>query len=178
MSGLSLLAAHLVWRGFMICPSLIRAWYTECKERALTIGVEKYVFLRLNLRYIEKHFSSLLISEQIKDLEDRKKDMENLTVKASKTLKEITASYSIDEASLDITFKFPSYYPLRQMEIETGNGKVVGVPESKWRAWILSITVLLISQNGSIYDALNIFQKNVSLHFEGVEDCAICKITI
>jgi hypothetical protein len=101
--------------------------------------------------------------------------MEHLKVKASKTGKELTASYSIDEASLDINFKFPPFYPLRQIEIETGNGKVVGVPESKWRAWILSITVLLISQNGSIYDALNIFQKNVSLHFEGVEDCAICK---
>lgn len=118
-----------------------------------------------------------MINEQIVDLEARKNELENLTVKASKTLKEVTASYTIDEASLDITFNFPSNYPLRQIEIEAGIGKVVGVPEAKWRAWILSITVLLISQNGSIYDALNIFQKNVSLHFEGVEDCAICKMT-
>lgn len=98
-----------------------------------------------------------------------------MTVKASKTQKEVTASYSIDDASLDLTFKFPTNYPLRQIEIDTGLGKVVGVPESKWRAWILSMTVLLISQNGSIYDAVSIFQKTVSLHFQGVEDCAICK---
>lgn len=124
---------------------------------------------------MEKYFTNILINEHIIDLELRKKEVENLTVKASKTQREVTASYIIDDASLDIHFKFPSNYPLRQIEIETGMGKVVGVPESKWRAWILSITVLLISQNGSIYDALNIFQKNVSLHFEGVEDCAICK---
>ena len=116
-----------------------------------------------------------MIREQVVDLERRKKEIQNLTVKTSKTQREVTASYIIDEASLDILFRFPSNYPLRQIEIESGIGKVIGVPEAKWRAWILSITVLMISQNGSIYDALNVFQKNVSLHFEGVEDCAICK---
>ena len=111
-------------------------------------------------------------------MDQRKKEIQNLNIKASKAQREITASYIIDEASLDIAFRFPPNYPLRQIEIDTGTGKVVGVPESKWRAWFLSITVLMMSQNGSLYDALNIFQKNASLHFDGVEDCAICKVLI
>ena len=44
-SGLPLLTAHLIWRGLIICPSLIRSWYTECKDRSLTIAVEKYFLI-------------------------------------------------------------------------------------------------------------------------------------
>lgn len=42
-SGLPLLAANLLWKGLTLCPSLVRTWYTECKDRSLNIAVEKYV---------------------------------------------------------------------------------------------------------------------------------------
>ena len=108
-------------------------------------------------------------------METRKQDLEGLAVKSNKTGTEVSASYAIDDASLDILIRFPTLFPLRQVQIEAGSGKVAGVPESKWRAWLLSTTTLMVSQNGTLADALCMFQRNVHLNFEGIEDCAICK---
>jgi hypothetical protein len=110
--------------------------------------------------------------------DDQRKALTDMTVKVTKAGNEVSASYAVDEASLDILIRFPSNYPLRQVDVSAGNGKIAGVAESKWRAWLLSTTTLIVSQNGSVHDALRIFQRNVSLHFEGVEDCAICKFII
>ena len=45
ITGVRLFAAHFLWNGLILCPSLIRTWYTECKDKSLTIGVEKYILL-------------------------------------------------------------------------------------------------------------------------------------
>jgi hypothetical protein len=105
-------------------------------------------------------------------LEKSSDQLEGLSTKIAKTKTEIFVSYEIDDSSLDISLKFPTNYPLKQIEIEAG--KVLGVAENKWRSWLLSTTTLLVSQNGTVLDGLKLFQRNVSLHFEGVEECAIC----
>lgn len=32
----------------------------------------------------------------------------------------------------------------------------------------------VVSQNGHIVDAISLFKKNITLHFEGQTECAIC----
>ena len=73
--------------------------------------------------------------------------------------------------------KLPTAYPLRLVEVSsgTGAGKAVGVQESRWRSWMLAVTSCLSGQNSALVDAIHLFKKNVELHFEGIEDCAICK---
>ncbi|EGG02107.1 uncharacterized protein MELLADRAFT_57224 [Melampsora larici-populina 98AG31] len=85
---------------------------------------------------------------------------------------EVKVLYMVDEESMEIVVKIPSQYPLQSVEVL--DIRKVGVPDAMWRAWILSIQHTIASQNGSITEALALFKKNVSLHFEGVEACAIC----
>lgn len=50
----------------------------------------------------------------------------------------------------------------------------VGVTEGKLRKWLLSVTAFLANQNGSIAEAIALWQRNVQKEFEGVEECLIC----
>jgi hypothetical protein len=99
-----------------------------------------------------------------------------MSVKVNVAQNEVIASYIIEEAALDIVIKLPTCYPLRLSEVQTGTagGKMAGINEGRFRSWLLSVSSVMIGQNGSIVDALMLFKKNVSLHFEGIEDCAIC----
>lgn len=95
---------------------------------------------------------------------------ENLSLKTFGN--EIKATYQIDDQSMEIVYRVPKNYPLSNIEI-IGNQRV-GVKEREWKAWILSAQRIISLQNGEIYESLEYFLKNVSLHFKGFEDCSIC----
>ncbi len=98
-----------------------------------------------------------------------------LEVRADRATTTITASYRIEEAQLEMQLFLPPTYPLRQVSVQPGaRGKLIGVSEAKWRTWLLSVTALIVGQHGSIMDALRLFEKSLTQHFEHVEECAIC----
>jgi Ring finger domain len=114
------------------------------------------------------------VSNEIKAAQS-KADSE-LAIRVNTNTFEITAAYTFEEAELDIAIKLPSCYPLKLVEVSSGSagGRQAGIREERWRGWLLSIASIVIGHNGSISDALVLFKKNVSMHFEGFEDCAIC----
>ncbi|KAI9348131.1 hypothetical protein BDR26DRAFT_24263 [Obelidium mucronatum] len=146
-------------------PALARSWWSSCKDRQLTLAAEGYT---------DKWFTPLLVQAEIDlVLTTGKSSFEDMELKASKQSGEITATYLMDEASADIVVKFPSAFPLKPVEYTSiSGGKAIGVPENKWRSWMLSASI--IAQNTAILDSLGLWQKNIKLHFEGIEECAIC----
>ncbi|KFH64295.1 hypothetical protein MVEG_10120 [Podila verticillata NRRL 6337] len=180
--GFPLLAGHLYYTCLGNVPSLVRIWWTECKFRQLSIAVESLT---------ERYFSPLLIAREINSLIKAQQapaqggtaaaaaalsgvsdDLNQLQIKTSKATSEITASFQIDEATMEIAIRLPSNFPLRQVEVE--GLQRVGVKEARWRAWLLAVAGVVAAQNGSLIDALSLFRRNVGLHFDGVEDCTIC----
>ncbi|KAI8848061.1 hypothetical protein BC829DRAFT_427759 [Chytridium lagenaria] len=144
---------------------MIRGYWANCKSRQRALAMESYT---------EKFFSSSVMSTELTKLQEiGVSQLENLDVKVSKITGEVTGVYAVDEVSVDIVLKFPTCYPLRQIEVESrSGGRIIGVNEGKWRSWLLSVSIM--AQNSSTLDALLLFQKNVGGHFEGKEDCAIC----
>ncbi|KAJ3092970.1 listerin E3 ubiquitin protein ligase 1 [Quaeritorhiza haematococci] len=165
--ALSTLAAHLYLRALRHIPSLVRIWWTECRNRQLSIAVESFT---------EKWYSPLIISREIESVLDADKSkFEDMVVKVSQKTNEVSATYSVEDSGLEMIIKLPNTYPLRHVEVDSGSGgQRAGVTEARWRAWLLAASAVIVSQNGSIQDALLLFKRNISLHFEGVEDCAIC----
>ncbi|KAJ3323561.1 listerin E3 ubiquitin protein ligase 1 [Boothiomyces sp. JEL0866] len=164
-TAISLLCSHLYLRALKSAPTLTKIWFTECKNRQLLLGVESFT---------EKHFSKLLIANECASLETHVDD--DFSVKFNPNSHEINAAYKFEEAELDIVIKLPSCYPLKQIDISAGTagGRQAGISEARWRGWLLSITSVITGQNGTVSDAIYLFKKNVKLHFEGIEDCAIC----
>ena len=114
---------------------------------------------------------------------------DNFSVKVAGSINEVVASYSVDDHQLEIKMKIPADWPLHKIEVK--DVKRVGVDENRWRAWILAVQQIIWSQvfvfyfyfqsgmltywkNGTIVDGLSLFKKNVTLHFEGQVECAIC----
>lgn len=124
-------------------------------------------------KYIERYFTPTLVARQVSALNESStsdsSSFEGLTIKASATSSVVTAIYEVEDATLEMVIRIPSNFPLRQVEIESGGGSRVGVPENKWRGWLLSSTAVLIAQNGTLADAVAVFRKNITSHFEGVE---------
>jgi E3 ubiquitin-protein ligase listerin len=97
---------------------------------------------------VVKHLSPVLIGHEfallrnpqaLQQLED-----ENLTIKVSSGAAEVTASYVIDEQPMEIGVRLPPEFPLKSVEVK--DLKRVGVPENKWRGWLLNVQQTITSR--------------------------------
>jgi len=98
--------------------------------------------------------------------------VENFSIRVLSALKEIHTVYAIDDQNMEVVLKLPDDFPLHGVTVQ-GVHKV-GVPDDRWRAWLLALQQVINSQNGQIQEGIQMFSKNVSLHFEGQAECAIC----
>ncbi|XP_038059609.1 E3 ubiquitin-protein ligase listerin-like isoform X2 [Patiria miniata] len=95
-----------------------------------------------------------------------------MTVKARSTTREVVATYSMQDLTMDLTVRIPANHPLGIIAVDSE--KKVGVGTTQWRNWTLQLTTFLRNQNGSIMDGLTLWKRNVDKRFEGVDDCMIC----
>ncbi|KAJ7484301.1 hypothetical protein FB451DRAFT_1554863 [Mycena latifolia] len=161
------LAAHLYYRALLTVPSLIYNWVLDCKDRQLSSSIATYTSLHFSPVLIRAELAHVKSPETTAELVD-----ENLTIKVATAVNEVVASYLVDEHQLEIKLKIPSDWPLHKIEVK--DVQRVGVEETRWRAWILAVQQTLWSQNGRIVDGIGLFKKNVTGHFEGQVECAIC----
>ncbi|KAG9311744.1 hypothetical protein JVU11DRAFT_7987 [Chiua virens] len=166
--SLQLLAAHLYYRALLTSPALIRSWISDCTDRQLLTRVVDYTSSYFSPGIIKAELAQVRQPDSSSELSTT----ENLTVKVSLASGEVTASYMVDEEALELSIRMPNDWPLHRLEVR--DTKMVGVSEDKWRAWVLGMQQIVWQQNGRIVDGLTLFVKNVTLHFSGQVECAIC----
>ncbi|KAK9455483.1 hypothetical protein V1511DRAFT_289352 [Dipodascopsis uninucleata] len=163
------LLLHIYYLALRHTPSICRKWWSEIRNRQSSVAVENFT---------QKFFSPILINEELgsvqRKLTEENVDAQddNMQVKVSKATKEVAAVYTIDEQTMEMVIHVPVCFPLKDVHVD--GVRRVGVKENQWRAWLLASQSVITSQNGTIVDALILFKRNVSLHFEGVTECAIC----
>ncbi|WWC71538.1 uncharacterized protein I206_105496 [Kwoniella pini CBS 10737] len=177
IADLTPLASYLFYRSLVTIPSAFRSYYESIKSRQLSMSM---------LTFVSKHYSPVIISHEFETLRQpsviKQLTDEGLNIKISQgggaTLaaaggsSEAIASYIVDEQPMEIGIRLPAEFPLKAVDVR--DLRRVGVPENKWRGWLMSVQQTITSRNGLILEALTVFKKNVSLHFEGVVECAIC----
>ncbi len=131
-----LLAAHLYYRALLVVPSLFRSWLLDCRDRQLSNAVTTYTSI---------HFSPAILRTELDQVKDQDATAElsdeNLKVKVSTALNEVTASYTVDDFQLELKVKLPSDWPLHTIEIK--DTTPVGVAEKRWRSWMLGVQQIL-----------------------------------
>ncbi|KNZ44547.1 hypothetical protein VP01_904g2 [Puccinia sorghi] len=159
------LAAYVYFLALRTIPSQIRSWWEDCRNKQLSITV---------VSFISRQFSPILISHELGKFKEpatlQSLTDENMSIKVSSVIKEVKVTYTVDEESMEIVIRIPSDYPLQPVEVL--DIRKVGIPDTTWRAWLLVVQQSIVNHNGSIADAIGLFKKNISLHFEGVEACA------
>ncbi|KAJ2912917.1 hypothetical protein MD484_g7503, partial [Candolleomyces efflorescens] len=163
----SSLAAHLYFRALVSVPSLIGAWVLGCKDRQLSHAITSLTSLHYSPLIIRAELGHLKSPEGMAELSG-----EGMSVKVVGGNSEVVAAYVVDEHQLEIKLKIPADWPLHRIEVR--DEKRVGVDEKRWRAWVLAVQQTIWTHNGRLVDGLSLFKKNVTLHFEGQVECAIC----
>ncbi|KAG9300709.1 hypothetical protein G9A89_023507 [Geosiphon pyriformis] len=166
--GFPVLAAHLYYRALKHIPSVVRGWWGQCKKRQLHLAVDAYT---------EKYFSSVIAQQQIEyiqrdDVKSQLQD-ENMSIRIARNSNEVIAIYRLDEYVMELNLRMPNNFPLRPIEVHTVERVIMTeIKDLKWAQ--LPVQAAVNSQNGNLEVALNLFKRNISLHFDGFEDCVIC----
>lgn len=71
-----------------------------------------------------------------------------------------------------VVLKIPSSYPLNSVTVEMPHK--MGVAEALLRKWLLSMTTLLLTRDGTVLDAVLLWKGFLDKHFDGVDVCPIC----
>lgn len=163
------LLLHLYYQAFQFLGSRVQAWFNGLRDRQHKQQIEKF-----SINYV----SPLLIARIFEDValqKSRLKD-DNMTIKANSTTGEIRSVYVIDDQTMEMVIKIPPSYPLSSVSVE---GPLrLGVKENQWKAWLLASQRIISLTNGSVMELVELFNKNVNLHFLGFEDCAICYLIL
>ncbi|CAM9242516.1 unnamed protein product [Phaeothamnion confervicola] len=164
MAVLALVAFRRTLHAF---PALVRAWWSDDCERRLRPWVEATTQEFVSPAVVQ-HESDLIAAAAA----GGRWDPSEMTVRASRVSREVTATYVKDECALEVTVKLPPTYPLRNVEVQCT--RRLGIPEARWRRWVLQIVTLLSMQDGTVLDAVLLWKRNVDKEFEGLEPCVIC----
>ncbi|ODV60970.1 ubiquitin-protein ligase RKR1 ASCRUDRAFT_75723 [Ascoidea rubescens DSM 1968] len=151
--------------------SQVQNWFNNLKDREMKNRIEVFS---------ERYICELIIEGEIEKVEKRKaklvkeNEKQKLSIKINKTTHDIRVMFLIDEQNMEMVIRIPKMYPLRNITVE-GISRI-GVKESLWKAWLLASqrTVSSLYENGSIVESIELFTKNVNMHFLGFEECSIC----
>lgn len=96
----------------------------------------------------------------------------DMNVKTRKVTREILASCIKDDCTVEITIELPASYPLRIVNVASGQG--FGVSENQLQKWARQIIKILSASDMTIVDTILAWKEDVDKVFEGVEPCPIC----
>ncbi|XP_053675958.1 E3 ubiquitin-protein ligase listerin [Anopheles nili] len=154
-------ACHLYTQTLRHLPVIVRRWFNGLNHRHSLI-VSKIT---------ANSVSGMLCQEEFQSLIERKDRQDNMQIKVHSTLRQVMAVYSIDETKLELHITLPNNFPLGAVAVE--GGKQIG-GRLQSRQVVMQLSIFLTHQNGSIYDGLSLWKRNLDRKFEGVEECYVC----
>jgi hypothetical protein len=162
---LKYLAVNIYFRCVQYCGSQVQLWFKEIRDKQYKNKVEKFT-----TRFISPILISHVLDQVTKEKDRIQGSDENMKIKVNLVAREIRLSYLIDDQKMEMVIRVPVNYPLDNVTVD---GPLrLGVKENQWKAWLLASQRVI--SFGSIVEAIELFCKNVNLHFSGFEDCAIC----
>ncbi|XP_034174521.2 E3 ubiquitin-protein ligase listerin [Osmia lignaria lignaria] len=140
-------------------PVLVRQWWSTADSR-VSAAVDK-----ITTHYV----SPMLCQEEL--LNNKLQNIENMQVKVHPTFREVVALYQMDDTKLEFNIVLSPNYPLGPVTVEPGQH---AGGTANWRNCHMQLSIFLTHQNGSVWDGLVLWKKNLDKKFAGVEECYIC----
>ncbi|KAL2267324.1 hypothetical protein VTJ83DRAFT_4601 [Remersonia thermophila] len=172
------LLIHLFYLVLKYIPGLFKLWYLDCSSNQTRMAIQAWM---------EKFFSPLIIADALDEVVEWSAkqgetasgsgggggaDAQEITVKVSKSAREVTAGYPVDDDAATIALRVPKSYPLDPVDVV--GVKRVAVKEDMWQAWLMGTKAVIMFGNCNLVDGLTAFRRNISLALKGQEECAIC----
>ncbi|XP_045600152.1 E3 ubiquitin-protein ligase listerin isoform X2 [Procambarus clarkii] len=162
----SQLVAQLACKAYYECvsriPAAVRQWFISLDRHYQPI-VDGFTTL---------YVSPLLINQEMSAITNSSTKFDNMTVKARPGAREVVATYSIDETSMELILRLAPNHPLTTVTVD--DHRRVGVSVAQWRNWLLVMNTMLSHRNTPLLQSLVFWKQNVDQKFEGIEECFIC----
>lgn len=95
-----------------------------------------------------------------------------LNARGSVAGREVWATYTFSDVTLEIGMRLPDVFPLSTVEVEARSR--VGMSEARWRKTLFAMTTLLGAKDGTLAEAVELWRRNLDKRFQGAEECPIC----
>lgn len=148
LADLTPLASHVFYRTLVTIPSAMRAYYESLKDRQLSLSLLAFTAKNYSPVIIQNEFAALREPRALAALTE-----EGLNVRiaqgggasvAGSGAAEAIASYVVDEQPMEIGIRLPAEFPLKAVDVR--DLRRVGVPENKWRGWLMSVQQTITSR--------------------------------
>lgn len=164
-------------RALQRLPALSRQHVTDSVDHGTSVRIEGFV---------RKRVSPLLIAAEVRKVkewgafgggrrtgDDPDKETEGeLHARGSVAGREVSATYTLSDVTLEIGIRLPDVFPLQPVVVEARSR--VGMTEARWRKTLLGMTTLLRAKDGTLAEAVELWRRNLDKTFQGVEECPIC----
>lgn len=150
LPDLAPLASHVYYRALVTLPSGMRTYYESLKDRQLSMSM---------LAFTARHYSPVIIRHEFSALREpsamAQLTEEGLSVRIAQGggavagagasgASEAIASYTVDEQPMEIGIRLPAEFPLKGVDVR--DLRRVGVPENKWRGWLMGLQQTITSR--------------------------------
>lgn len=142
-------------------PAIVRKWWTNSKPR------QKSLVDRITTAFV----TNQLCQDEWRALLEKKDKQDSIALTVHASTREVHATYSIDEARMELIVQLPINYPLGTMKVSCG--RQTG-DKLQSKQVVMQLSIFLTHQNGSIDDGLSLWKRNLDRKFEGVEECYVC----
>lgn len=149
LPDLSPLASHLFYRALVTIPSSVRAYYESLKDRQLSMSMLSFTARHYSPVIIAHEFSALREPSAMAQLAEEGLNVRiaqggGATIAAGAGSAEAVASYVVDEQPMEIGIRLPAEFPLKGVDVR--DLRRVGVPENKWRGWLMGLQQTITSR--------------------------------
>lgn len=117
--------------------------------------------------------SPILCNEDLTVLTNMKEreGRNSMNIKVLMQAREVIATYSLEEAKMELVICLPQNYPLGSIKVDCK--KHIG-GKFQAREIVKQLSIYLTHQNGRLYDGIFIWKRNLDEKYEGVEECYVC----
>lgn len=154
-------ACYLYTLALKYLPAVVRRWWTNSHQR------QKSLVDKITTAFV----STQLCNDELRALLDKKEKHDSFQITVHTTTREVHATYMFDEARMEIIIQLPLNFPLGVVKVNCG--QQIG-DKLQSRAVVMQLSIFLTHQNGSIWDGLSLWKRNLDRKFDGVEECFVC----
>lgn len=154
-------ACHIYSLTLKYLPAVVRKWWNNSHAR------QKSLVDKITTAFV----STQLCNDELRALLDKKEKHDSFQISVHTSTREVHATYMIDEARMELIIQLPFNYPLGVVKVSCGQ-QIGDKLQSK--QVVMQLSIFLTHQNGSIWDGLSLWKRNLDRKFDGVEECYVC----
>ena len=174
VGDLALAGLSLLCRLLRVVPTSPRRWVHDSETE----------YQELYKLFVQSHLSQDLIQRELASVIQHGgghavfSPSDELTVRVQSASCSVVLAYDYQDTTVSVKMLLPPSFPLSPIEHPTLDAQITrakaGLKEQVWRRWLMKMTASLLNKSARLWDCVELWQSNLTKHFDGQDACPIC----